>query len=78
LRAANAVQDIDPISQVVPWMMIVDGTNFLSFRDRVDVDLVVNQRAPDTDWVATCATGQRVSKVAGAIGANGSGKTALL
>ncbi len=54
------------------------ATNFQSFRERVDVDLVVNQRAPETDWIATTATGQRVSKVAGAIGANGSGKTALL
>ncbi|RDU97275.1 AAA family ATPase [Trinickia dinghuensis] len=54
------------------------ATNFQSFRERVDVDLLVNQRAPDTDWIASCATGQRVSKVAGAIGANGSGKTALL
>lgn len=54
------------------------ATNFQSFRERVDVDLLVNLRAPDTDWIATCATGQRVSKVVGAIGANGSGKTALL
>lgn len=54
------------------------ATNFQSFRERVDVDLLVNLRAPDTDWIATSVTGQRVSKVVGAIGANGSGKTALL
>ena len=54
------------------------ATNFQSFRDRVEVDLVVNQRAPNTDWIATCRTGQRVSKVLGVIGPNGSGKTALL
>ena len=53
-------------------------TNFQSFLDRVEVDLVVNQRAPNTDWITACATGQRVSKVMAAIGANGSGKTALL
>ncbi len=54
------------------------ATNFQSFRKRVEVDLRVNDRAPDTDWIATCGTGQRVSKVLGVIGANGSGKTALL
>lgn len=54
------------------------ATNFQSFLDRVEVDLMVNQRAPDTDWITTCATGQRVSKVIASIGANGSGKTALL
>lgn len=53
-------------------------TNFQSFLDRVEVDLAVNQRAPATDWVTPCATGQRIAKVMAAIGANGSGKTALL
>jgi hypothetical protein len=54
------------------------ATNFQSFLDRVEIDLVVNQRVPHTDWMATSAAGQRVSKVLGVIGANASGKTALL
>lgn len=54
------------------------ATNFQSFRDRVEVNLLVNERAPRTDWAATSAAGQRVSKVLGVIGANASGKTALL
>ena len=39
------------------------ATNFQSFLDRVEVDLIVNQRAPNTDWITTCATGQRISKI---------------
>ncbi|WP_312283658.1 ATP-binding protein [Candidatus Igneacidithiobacillus taiwanensis] len=54
------------------------ATNFQSFRDRVEVNLLINERAPRTDWVATSVSGQRVSKVLGVIGANASGKTALL
>ncbi|WP_288126870.1 AAA family ATPase [Thiomonas sp.] len=53
-------------------------TNFQSFRERIEVDLKVNRRAPATDWIASSATGHRIVKVLGAIGANGAGKTALL
>lgn len=54
------------------------ATNFQSFFERVEVDLTVTQRPPDTNWIVTTATGQRVSKVMSLIGANGAGKTALL
>ncbi|MCE1180935.1 MAG: ATP-binding protein [Rhodocyclales bacterium] len=54
------------------------ATNFQSFRERVEVNLVVDKHAPDTDWFVTTPSGSRVSKVLGVIGANGSGKTALL
>lgn len=53
-------------------------TNFQSFRERVEIDLTVTRRAPATDWIASSATGHRILKVLGAIGANGAGKTALL
>lgn len=54
------------------------ATNFQCFLERVEVDLKVNRRAPATEWIASTATGQRIVKVLGAIGANGAGKTALL
>lgn len=54
------------------------ATNFQSFLERVEVNLVINDRAPHTDWMVTSATGQRLSKVLGVIGANAAGKTALL
>ena len=55
------------------------ATNFQSFLERVEVDLTVNRRAPDTDWLVTAPTGdRRIAKVMCCIGANGAGKTALL
>ncbi|EQD52102.1 hypothetical protein B2A_06698, partial [mine drainage metagenome] len=53
-------------------------TNFQCFRERVEVDLKINRRAPATDWIASSVTGQRIVKVLGAFGANGAGKTALI
>jgi len=53
-------------------------SNAYSFRERVEVDLTLDQREPSTDWWAHTATGERVAKVAAVLGANASGKTSLL
>ncbi|UTV80042.1 ATP-binding protein [Acidithiobacillus sp. YTS05] len=53
-------------------------TNFQSFRDRVEVDFTANQRASDSDWLVTDGGGHKVSKAMVIVGANASGKTALL
>jgi hypothetical protein len=53
-------------------------SNFQSFRDRVEVDLVLNQKIALTDWMVTTATGERVSKLMAVIGPNASGKTGLI
>jgi uncharacterized protein len=52
--------------------------NFQSFRERVDVDLTINKKSTATSWIATLSDETRVSKLLAVIGANGSGKTALL
>jgi uncharacterized protein len=52
--------------------------NFQSFRERVDVDLTINKKSAATSWIATLPDETRVSKLLAVIGANGSGKTALL
>lgn len=53
-------------------------SNFQSFRDRVEVDLTLNNKVTMTEWMAHAETGGRVSKLMAVIGPNGSGKTALL
>lgn len=53
-------------------------SNFQSFRERTEVDLGLNRKTTWTDWMAEAETGERVSKLMAVIGANGSGKTALL
>lgn len=53
-------------------------SNFQSFRDRVEVDFVVNQKVARTDWMTDAPTGQRVSTLMAVIGPNASGKTALI
>ena len=53
-------------------------SNFQSFRERVEVDLTLNKKTRQTDWMAETQTGQLVSKLMAVIGPNGSGKTALL
>lgn len=53
-------------------------TNFQSFRDRAEVNLVLSRKVAMTDWMAEADTGERVSKLLAVIGPNGSGKTALL
>ena len=53
-------------------------SNAYSFRERVEVDLTLNQREPTTDWWTQAATGERVAKLVTVLGANASGKTSLL
>lgn len=52
--------------------------NFQSFRDRTEVDFTLNRKITMTDWMTEAPTGDRISKIMAVIGANGSGKTALL
>ena len=53
-------------------------SNSQSFRERVEVDLTINQKTTMTNWMAETVTGERVSKLMAIIGPNGSGKTALV
>lgn len=53
-------------------------SNFQSFRDHTEVDLRLNGKVPPVAWEAVSAGGHRLSTVAAVIGANGSGKTALI
>ncbi len=53
-------------------------TNFLSFRDRVEVDWRQDGRVPAGAWSAEPLAGERASTVMAVIGPNASGKTALL
>lgn len=53
-------------------------SNFQSFRERTEVDLRLNGKVPPVAWEAVSAGGQRLSTLAAVIGANGSGKTALI
>ncbi|MBU6467595.1 MAG: AAA family ATPase [Betaproteobacteria bacterium] len=52
-------------------------SNFQSFLQRTEVNLCVNQRVTQTDWIAE-QDDLRISKVMGVLGPNGAGKTALL
>jgi hypothetical protein len=53
-------------------------SNFQSFREQVSVDLTLSRKTAFTDWMAEADTGEPVSKLMAIMGANGSGKTALL
>lgn len=53
-------------------------SNFQSFRERTEVSWVLDKRVPDAVWSAQAESGERVSTVMTVIGANASGKTALL
>jgi len=52
--------------------------NFQSFRDKVEVNLTINKKVTMTEWMVETTMGDRVSKLLAVVGANGSGKTALL
>jgi uncharacterized protein len=52
--------------------------NFQSFFERVSIDWSQNAHVPESDWVATSDSGERVAKVMAVLGHNASGKTALL
>lgn len=53
-------------------------SNFQSFRDPVEVSLRLNRKVPAVGWEAVSAGGHRLSTAAAVLGANGSGKTALI
>ncbi|MHB8563889.1 MAG: AAA family ATPase [Acidiferrobacteraceae bacterium] len=53
-------------------------SNFQSFRERAEVDLMLSRKVALANWMAEAPTGERVSKVMAVVGPNGSGKTALL
>lgn len=53
-------------------------SNFQSFRERAEVSWLLDGRVPEAVWSARAASGERVSAVMAVIGANASGKTALL
>lgn len=53
-------------------------SNFQSFRESTSVDLTLSKKVDLTNWMCETSAGERVSKLMGALGANGSGKTALL
>lgn len=53
-------------------------SNFQSFREPTLVDLTLSKKVDLTNWMHETSTGERISKLMGVLGANGSGKTALL
>ena len=52
--------------------------NFQSFRETVEVSLLLNKKTPESDLLAYSEAGEKISKVIAVIGANASGKTALI
>lgn len=52
--------------------------NFQSFRDAQEVSFILNSKVPQRGWEAISPSGQRLSTAVAVMGANGSGKTALL
>jgi hypothetical protein len=52
--------------------------NFCSFADAATVDFSVGRQAPETTSFVTSQAGQKLTKLIGVFGANGSGKTSLL
>src|SRR3989338_7981572 len=52
--------------------------NFQCFKDPVCVDLTLSKKVDLTHWMHETNSGERVSKLMGVLGANGSGKTVLL
>ena len=53
-------------------------SNFQSFRERTEVSWLLDGRVPPAVWSGAATSGERVSSVMAVIGANASGKTALL
>jgi hypothetical protein len=53
-------------------------TNFQSFRDRTEVSWLLDRKASQGIWARTTPTDERVSLLMSVLGANASGKTALL
>ena len=53
-------------------------SNFYSFKNKVEIDFVVDKHAPETDAYFTDEHDNRVSKIMTVVGANASGKSNLL
>jgi uncharacterized protein len=53
-------------------------TNYLSFRQRVDVSLRMTDKAASTGWDTISESGQRLATAMAVVGANGAGKTSVL
>jgi hypothetical protein len=53
-------------------------TNFQSFREQTEVSWLLDRKVPANIWSSQSGTGERVSSVMAVLGANASGKTALL
>lgn len=53
-------------------------SNFQSFRERTEVSWLLDGKVPPAVWSGAASSGERVSTVMAVIGANASGKTALL
>ncbi|MEZ5607964.1 MAG: hypothetical protein R3E52_12800 [Burkholderiaceae bacterium] len=53
-------------------------TNFQSFRERTEVNWLLDGKVPEAVWSTRSASGERAVTVMAVIGANASGKTALL
>ncbi len=53
-------------------------SNFQSFRERTEVSWLLDGRVPPAVWSGAATSGERISSVMAVIGANASGKTALL
>jgi hypothetical protein len=53
-------------------------SNFRSFRSRVEVSLVLNEKDSVNGWDVTSSAGQRLTTAMAVLGANASGKTSLL
>lgn len=53
-------------------------SNFQSFRERTEVSWLLDGRVPPAVWSGRATSGERVSSVMAVLGANASGKTALL
>ena len=53
-------------------------SNFQSFRERTEVNWLLDGKVPEAVWSSRSASGERASTVMALIGANASGKTGLL
>lgn len=53
-------------------------SNFQSFRERTEVSWVLDGKVPSGVWSEQAPNGERISRVMAVVGANASGKTALL
>jgi len=72
------VPDLWAASDLATMLHRYAFSNFQSFLDPTEVSLQLNGKVPQVAWEVQSLGGHRLSTVAAVIGANGSGKTALL